>query len=138
MERGGTRAAGSPPKKAMRSPRERVDWKGDAMTRVRRLIHDADSEIIEERKWKKPSNPAGIPVWSREGIVCTGETYASHLRLTFASGASLPDPAGLFNSGLEGKVTRAIVLREGDDLDETAFKSLVRAAAAFNVSSSRR
>ena len=89
--------------------------------------------MVEERKWKKPSNPAGVPVWSHDGIICTGETYKSHVRLTFARGASLDDPDGLFNSGFAGSALRAIVLHEGDAIDDSAFKSLIREAAALNA-----
>jgi hypothetical protein len=110
------------------------DWREQTLSRVRELIREADPEVVEERKWAKPSQPAGVPVWSHAGIVCTGETYKSAVKLTFAKGASLPDPAGLFNSSLEGKVRRAIDLREGDELDEEAFKALVRAAVALNTS----
>ncbi len=110
------------------------DWRAQALSRVRELIREADPEIVEERKWAKPSQPAGVPVWSRDGIVCTGETYKRAVKLTFARGASLPDPAGLFNAGLDGRVRRAIDLREGDELDGEAFKALVRAAVALNTS----
>jgi len=121
------------------APRSRTpDWRAETLDRVRRLIREADPEIVEEQKWKKPSNPAGIPVWSRHGIICTGETYVSHLRFTFASGAALPDPRGVFNSGLGGNAVRALVLREGEWIDEAAFRSLVRAAVALNASSARR
>lgn len=113
------------------------DWRSETMSRIRRLIQEADPEIVEERKWKKPSNPAGIPVWYHDGIICTGETYKDHLRLTFADGASLKDPSGRFNANLQG-VTRAIVIHDGDAIDEQAFKSLIRAAAALNASSGRR
>lgn len=110
------------------------DWREHTLARVRELILAADPEIVEERKWVKPSQPAGVPVWSHNGIVCTGETYKSAVKLTFAKGASLRDPSDLFNSSLEGRVRRAIDLREGDELDEEAFKALVRAAVALNVS----
>ncbi len=110
------------------------DWRGETLSRMRGLIQQADPNVVEERKWRKPSNPEGVPVWSHDGIICTGEIYKNHVRLTFAKGASLKDPKGLFNSGLEGNIMRAIVLREGDEVDEIAFKSLVRAAAALNVS----
>jgi Uncharacterized conserved protein len=113
------------------------DWRQEALAQIRRVIRDADPEIVEERKWIKPSNPAGVPVWSRAGIVCTGETYKSVVKLTFAKGASLPDPSGLFNAGLEGNVRRAIDLREGNRLDERALKALVRAAVALNMSAAR-
>lgn len=117
---------------------ELSDWRGEALTRIRRLIRQADPDMIEQVKWRKPSNPAGIPVWYHDGIVCTGETYQSHVRLTFAQGASLADPKRLFNSGLEGGTLRAIVLRERDEIDEEAFRSLIRAAAARNASLARR
>lgn len=100
---------------------------------VRRLIHEADPDIVEERKWMKPSNPLGVPVWCRAGIVCTGETYKSVVKLTFAKGASLADDRGLFNSGLDGNTRRAIDLREGDVLDAAAFKDLIKAAVTENL-----
>jgi hypothetical protein len=108
--------------------KELSDWRGEMLSRIRRLIKQADPEVVEEWKWK------GVPVWSHDGIICTGETYKNHVKLTFAKGAALPDPAGLFNASLEGKARRAIDLHEGDEIDEGAFKSLVRAAAARNAS----
>ncbi|MBI5445136.1 MAG: DUF1801 domain-containing protein [Deltaproteobacteria bacterium] len=105
---------------------------------VRRLIHEADPDIIEERKWIKPGNPLGVPVWSHAGIVCTGETYKSVVKLTFAKGASLADARGLFNSSLEGNTRRAIDLREGDVLDAGAFKDLIKAAVTENLRSGVR
>jgi hypothetical protein len=108
------------------------DWRGETLSRVRALIKEADPEIVEEWKWAKASSP-GTPVWSHDGIVCTGETYKSVVKLTFAKGASLPDPAGLFNSSLEGRVRRAIDIREGEEIDEAALKELVRAAVAANL-----
>ncbi|HEX6929254.1 MAG TPA: DUF1801 domain-containing protein [Gammaproteobacteria bacterium] len=116
-----------------RKIRELGDWRGKALARIRKLIKDADPEIIEEVKWRKPSNPSGVPVWSRDGILCTGETYKDKVKLTFANGASLNDPSRLFNSSLEGKLRRAIDIREGDAIDDAAFKELVRAAVALNV-----
>jgi hypothetical protein len=107
------------------------DWRGETLARVRRLIHDADPKIEEEWKWEKPSS-GGTPVWSHDGIVCTGESYKQVVKLTFARGASLPDPKKLFNSSLEGKVRRAIDIREGEMLDEDAFKELIRSAVAAN------
>ena len=107
------------------------DWRGEALARVRRLIHEADPEIEEEWKWAKASSP-GTPVWSHDGIVCTGESYKQVVKLTFMHGASLPDPHGLFNSSLEGKTRRAIDVREGETLEETAFKELIRAAVEAN------
>jgi hypothetical protein len=108
------------------------DWRGKMLARVRTLIHEADPEIIEEWKWAKPSSP-GTPVWSHAGIVCTGETYKDHVKMTFAKGASLPDPARLFNSSLDGNLRRAIDLHEGDTINEAALKNLVRAAVALNL-----
>src|ERR1700719_4083501 len=107
------------------------DWRGKTLAKVRDIIHAADPEIVEERKWVKPTS-AGTPVFSHDGIVCTGETHKSVVKLTFAKGASLPDPSGLFNSSLEGKVRRAIDIHEGDEIDENAFKMLIRTAAATN------
>ena len=100
---------------------------------MRKLIQEAAPDIVEERKWIKPSDPLGVPVWSRDGIICTGETYKSVVKLTFAKGASLQDPAKLFNSSLDGNVRRAIDIHEGEEIDAGAFKALVRAAAALNA-----
>ena len=114
------------------------DWRGETLARIRSLIREADPEMVEEVKWRKPSNSMlGVPVWEHAGIICTGETYKAVVKLTFAKGASLKDPSGLFNSSLEGNVRRAIDLHEGDELDEDAFKALIRAAAALNRSSAR-
>jgi hypothetical protein len=109
------------------------DWRGETLSRMRALIKEADPEVVEEVKWKKASNP-GVPVWSHEGLICTGETYKAVVKLTFAKGASLDDPAGLFNSSLEGNVRRAIDIREGEEVDADAFKELIRAAVALNTS----
>lgn len=109
------------------------DWRGEMLARVRSIIRQADSEIVEQVKWRKPSNPMGVPVWERDGIICTGETYRDKVKLTFAKGASLEDPAGLFNSSLDGKVRRAIDLREGERIDEAALQALVRAATKLNT-----
>ncbi|HTK62131.1 MAG TPA: DUF1801 domain-containing protein [Pseudonocardia sp.] len=108
------------------------DWRGETLARVRRLIKQAEPAVVEEIKWRKPTNPLGVPVWSRAGIICTGETYKDKVKLTFAKGASLPDPDGLFNSGLDGKVRRVIDLHVGDEIDADAFVALVRAAAEAN------
>ncbi|MES2219768.1 MAG: DUF1801 domain-containing protein [Acidobacteriota bacterium] len=108
------------------------DWRGKILARVRTLIHQADPDIIEEWKWAKASSP-GTPVFSHHGIICTGETYKSVVKLTFAKGASLPDPARLFNSSLDGNVRRAIDIHEGDTIDEAAFKTLIRDAVALNL-----
>jgi hypothetical protein len=111
-----------------------VDWRGEMLARVRKLIEQADPEAIEEVKWRKPSNSMrGVPVWSHGGILCTGETYKNAVKLTFAKGASLDDPSGLFNASLEGGTRRAIDLHEGDKIDEKAFKALIRAAVALNT-----
>lgn len=107
------------------------DWRGKTLAKVRRLIKEADPEIVEEWKWRKPTNP-GVPVWSHSGGICTGETYKNKVKLTFFQGASLEDPSGLFNSSLEGKVRRAIDIHEGERIDESAFKSLIREAVALN------
>ena len=111
--------------------KELNDWRGKTLSRVRGLIKQADPEVVEEWKWR------GVPVWSHDGLICTGETYKSVVKLTFAKGASLKDPSGLFNSSLEGNVRRAIDLHESDEIDEGAFKALIRAAVALNTSSSR-
>jgi hypothetical protein len=110
------------------------DWRGETLARVRTLIKQADPDTIEEVKWRKPSNPAGVPVWSHDGIICTGETYKDKVKLTFAKGAALLDPSGLFNSSLDGNIRRAIDIREGDKIDEKALKALIRAAVALNTS----
>ena len=111
------------------------DWRGETLARVRMLIKKADPEVVEEVKWRKPSNPAGVPVWSHAGMICTGETYKNVVKMTFAKGASLEDPSGLFNSSLEGNTRRAIDFHEGDKIDEKALKALIRASVALNTSS---
>ena len=111
------------------------DWRGKTLSRLRALIKQADPEVVEELKWKKPSSPGGVPVWSHDGMICTGETYKSVVKLTFARGASLNDPSHLFNSSLEGNTRRAIDVHEGEKIDEKALKALVRAAVALNTSS---
>jgi hypothetical protein len=110
------------------------DWRGETLSRVRALIKQADPEVVEELKWRKPSNPAGVPAWSRDGMICTGETYKNAVKLTFAKGASLEDPSGLFNSSLDGKVRRAIDIHEGEAIDEDAFKALIHEAVSLNES----
>jgi len=112
---------------------ELVDWRGRTLSRMRKLIKEADPDVVEEFKWVKSSSP-GTPVWSHDGIICTGESYKSVVKLTFAKGASLKDPARLFNSSLEGNVRRAIDIHEGEEVDESAFKTLVRQAVALNSS----
>jgi hypothetical protein len=109
------------------------DWRGETLARMRKLIREADSHIAEEVKWRKPTNPSGVPVWEHAGIVCTGEVYKGYVKLTFAHGASLPDPEGLFNAGLDGNMRRAIDIKDGESVDATAFKALVRAAVALNA-----
>jgi hypothetical protein len=115
------------------------DWRGEMLARIRTLITEADPEIVEEEKWKKPSTGmVGVPVWSHHGMVCTGETYKNHVKVAFAHGASLKDPSGLFNSGLDSNVRRAIDIHEGETLDAPAFKALVKAAVAQNGARARK
>ncbi|HEX6740367.1 MAG TPA: DUF1801 domain-containing protein [Sphingomicrobium sp.] len=109
------------------------DWRGAAFARLRQLIREADPDVIETVKWRKPSNPAGVPVWEHAGMICTGELYKDKVKLTFARGAGLEDPSGLFNSSLAGGTRRAIDLREGEELDADAFRALVREAVALNL-----
>ena len=109
------------------------DWRGETLARLRKLIRAADPEVVEAVKWRKPSNPAGVPVWEHGGILCTGEVYKGYVKLTFARGASLDDPAGLFNAGFGGGTRRAIDIREGEAVDGDAFKALVREAVAANM-----
>lgn len=110
-----------------------TDWRGQTLARMRKLIQEAEPAIVEERKWAKANNPSGVPVWSHDGIVCTGETYKAVIKLTFPKGAALPDPAKLFNASLDGNTRRAIDIREGVTIDAAAFKALVRAAVALNT-----
>lgn len=114
--------------------RELGDWRGKTLQKVRKLVKAADPKVVEEVKWRKPTNPSGVPTWSHDGIICTGETYKDKVKLTFANGAALKDPSKLFNSSLEGKVRRAIDIRENETINETAFRELVRAAVALNAS----
>ena len=109
------------------------DWRGAALARMRSLIREADPEIVEEVKWRKPSNPSGVPTWSHSGMICTGETYKDKVKLTFARGASLDDPAKLFNASLDGGTRRAIDIREGEEVDADSFRALVKEAVALNV-----
>ena len=110
-----------------------ADWRDQTLARMRALIVEANPEVVEERKWRKPSNPAGVPVWSHDGIICTGERYKNAVKLTFMNGASLPDPKGLFNTGFGGNTRRAIDIPEGASVDAAAFKALIKAAVAFNT-----
>ncbi len=109
------------------------DWRGEALSRMRQLIREADPDVVEEVKWVKPSNPAGVPTWTHDGIICTGESYKSSVKLTFANGAALDDPSGLFNSSLGGNTRRAIDLHEGQEVDVRAFKALIGAAVDLNT-----
>lgn len=109
------------------------DWRGAVLARMRALIHEADPEVIEAVKWMKPSNPGGVPTWEHAGILCTGEVYKSHVKLTFAHGAALDDAAGLFNASLDGGTRRAIDIHAGEEVDAAAFKGLVQAAVALNL-----
>jgi len=126
MKKSATNKAGSPSRLIDARIKELGDWRGKTLSRVRALIKQADPGVVEEWKWR------GVPVWSHDGIICTGETYKSVVKLTFAKGASLEDPSGLFNSSLEGNTRRAVDIHEGDEIDEDAFKTLIRAAAALN------
>ena len=132
MKKSATTKGESPSRLIDARIKELKDWRGKTLSQVRALIKRADPGVVEEWKWR------GVPVWSHDGLICTGETYKSVVKLTFAKGASLKDPAGLFNSSLEGKVRRAIDIHEGDEIDEDAFKTLIRAAAALNMSSSKK
>src|SRR5579859_6879594 len=114
--------------------KELGDWRGKTLAKVRQIIHEADPEVVEELKWRKPSNPAGVPVWYHDGIICTGETYKTAVKMTFAKGAAIEDPSSLFNSSLDGNARRAIDIHEGEEVDESAFKALVRQAVALNRS----
>lgn len=114
------------------------DWRGATLSTLRALIKQADPDVVEELKWKKPKNPLGVPVWSDDGMICTGEVYKDHVKLTFAKGASIDDPRGLFNASLDGNLRRAIDVYEGAKIDNAAFKALVRAAVALNKTTGRR
>jgi hypothetical protein len=129
-------AADSPSQEIDARIKELGDWRGETLSRLRALIKEADPEVVEEWKWRKATNP-GVPVWSHQGPICTGETYKSVVKLTFFKGASLDDPSGLFNSSLEGNTRRAIDFQESDEIDEKAFLALIRAAVSLNESSSR-
>jgi hypothetical protein len=136
---GGRNVKKGPSKSAPSTPTDAsvgapADWRGELLSRLRALIMEADPGMTEERKWRKPSNPAGVPTWSHNGLVCTGETYKGVVKMTFATGASLADPSGLFNSSLEGNTRRAIDFREGDEVDEEALKALIRASVILNIS----
>ena len=117
--------------------RELGDWRGATLSQIRMLIKQADPDVVEEWKWRKTTNPA-VPVWAHDGMICTGETYKNAVKMTFARGASLRDPSHLFNSSLDGTVRRAIDVHEGEQIDEEAFKALIRAAVALNISARRK
>jgi hypothetical protein len=131
-------AADAPSRQIDAKIREMGDWRGETLARVRAVIMAAGPEIVEEVKWRKPSNPLGVPVWECDGILCTGETYRDKVKLTFARGASLDDPSGLFNSSLDGNTRRAIDFHKGHKIDEKALGALIRAAAEANVSARSR
>ena len=119
-------------------PEATADWRGETLARVRALIHEADPEVVETVKWRKPSNPSGVPVWEHDGIICTGETYKDKIKLTFIQGAKLADPAGVFNGKDAGATRRSVDIFEGDEVDEAAFRELVREAVALNGSKVRK
>ena len=133
-------------KKAGEQPSRLIDarikeiggWRGETLARMRKLIREADPDIVEQVKWRKPSNPNGVPVWEHDGIVCTGETYKAAVKLTFANGAALADPKGVFNATLDGNQRRAIDIHEGETVDATAFKALVRAAVKLNTDKAKK
>jgi hypothetical protein len=133
-----TRSAPTKKKTAAAAAGKAGDWRAVTLARVRALIQAADPDAVEERKWKKPSNPAGVPVWDHDGIICTGETYKAAVKLTFANGAALADPSKLFNASLEGNQRRAIDLHEGDEIDEKAFKALIREAVKLNTAKAKK
>ena len=137
MKKSGSQKAESPSELIDARIKELGDWRGKTLSKVRQIIKEADPDIVEEWKWVKPTNP-GIPVWSHNGDICTGETYKNVVKLTFFKGASLKDPSRLFNSSLEGNARRAIDLHEGEKIDEEALKALVRDAVTLNSSSARR
>jgi hypothetical protein len=117
---------------------ETADWRGEVLARLRDLIHDADPGVVETVKWVKPTNPSGVPVWEHAGLICTGEIYKTTVKLTFAHGAALADPTGLFNAGLGGGTRRAIDIRQGEVVDPAAFVALIREAIALNLAKQRR
>jgi hypothetical protein len=136
------RKASAPPDDASELIEHKIkslgDWRGEMLAKLRGLILDADPEMIEEVKWRKASNPAGVPVWSHGGMICTGEVYKEHVKLTFAQGAALKDPSKLFNASLDAGTRRGIDLHEGDRVDARAFQALIRAAVALNTAKSQK
>jgi hypothetical protein len=137
MKKSGAKTDESPSQLIEARIKELGDWRGETLAKVRRLIKEADPEVVEEWKWRKPTNP-GVPVWLHGGLICTGETYKNVVKMTFFKGASLKDPAGLFNSSLKGNARRAIDFHEGDKVNEEALKALIRAAVTLNTSSAHR
>src|SRR5690349_6186972 len=137
MKKSATAAKESGSKEVESKIAELGGWRGKTLGRMRALIRQAEPDVVEEMKWKKASQPAGVPVWSLDGMICTGESYKDHVKLTFAKGAQLKDPKKLFNAGLDGGTRRAIDLHDGDKVDEAAFKALIREAVALNQSSKR-
>ena len=137
MKKAGSKSSESGSQGVDAKIKELGDWRGETLSKVRKLIKQADPQVVEEMKWKKAANPAGVPVWSHDGMICTGESYKNAVKLTFAQGASLKDPKRLFNSSLEGGTRRAIDLHEGDKIDESAFQALIREAVALNESKAR-
>jgi hypothetical protein len=134
-----TKGSDSPSRLIDARIKELGDWRGEMLARIRTIIKQADPDIVEEVKWKKPSNGMrGVPVWEHHGIICTGETYKAAVKMTFAKGASLDDPSGLFNASLEGNMRRAIDFHEGDKINEKALKALIRAAVALNTSTAKQ
>ena len=132
-------ASGRSPSQLIDAKIEKLgDWRAEMFKRLRTLIHEADPKVVETLKWAKASNPLGVPVFEHDGILCTGETYRDKVKLTFAQGAALKDPSGLFNSSLDGNVRRAVDFHEGDKINEKAFKALIRAAVALNASKAKR
>jgi len=136
MTTSGAREGQSASERISKRIAELGDWRGKTLSRMRQLVKEADPDVVEEIKWVKATNP-GTPTWSHDGIICTGESYKSVVKLTFAKGASLKDPAGLFNSSLDGNTRRAIDIHEGEEVDASAFKALIRAAVALNTSGAK-
>jgi hypothetical protein len=133
MSKSGSQEEKSPSQLIDERIMELGDWRGEMLSQLRALIKQADPDVVEEVKWRKPSNPSGVPVWSHGGIICTGETYKDKVKLTFANGAALEDPSGLFNSSLEGNTRRAIDIHEGEAIEVEALKALIRAAVELNM-----
>jgi hypothetical protein len=138
MEKSGSQKSASPSQLIDARIKELGDWRGEMLGRLRALIRQADPQIVEEVKWRKPSNPLGVPVWEHAGMICTGEIYKDKVKLTFANGAALKDPSRLFNSSLDGNTRRAIDFHEGDGIDDKALKALIRAAVALNTAKAKR